>query len=87
MGKPEIKFVIKGDIIIEVFAEGITPKNQVLLRKDWERLSDMPAVKTGNIHFIMEDYLLIPSMRVVQTASKLIAIIHPEILNEQFDRT
>lgn len=75
------------DIIIEVFAEGITPKNQVLLRKDWERLSDMPAVKTGNIHFITEDYLLIPSMRVVQTARKLIAIIHPEVLNEQSDRT
>ncbi|NOR14887.1 MAG: ABC transporter substrate-binding protein [Candidatus Aminicenantes bacterium] len=75
------------DIIIEVFAEGITHKNQTLLRKDWERLSDMPAVKTGNIHFITDDFLLIPSMRVVQTAKKLIEIIHPESLDEQLDRT
>ena len=75
------------DIIIEVFAEGITSNNREILRKDWERLSDMPAVKTGNIHFITEDYLLIPSMRVVQTAKRLIEIIHPESANEKLDRT
>ncbi len=75
------------DIIIEVFAEGITAKNQSLLRKDWERLSDMPAVKTGNIYFITDDFLLIPGMRVIQTAKKLIEIIHPESLDEQLDRT
>jgi len=73
------------DIIIEVFAEGITSNNREILRKDWERLSDMPAVKTGNIHFITEDYLLIPSMRVVQTAKRLIEIIHPEKADEKLD--
>jgi iron complex transport system substrate-binding protein len=70
------------DIIIEVLAEGITPKNQDILRKDWERLADLPAVEKENIHFISDDFLLIPSLRVVQTAKKLIRIIHPEILEK-----
>lgn len=67
------------DIIIEVFAEGITPRNREILRNDWKRFLDMPAVQTGNIHFLMDDFLLIPSLRAVQTARRLIEIIHPEI--------
>ena len=70
------------EVIIEIFAEGISNKNRVLLRKDWTRLSSLRAVKEGNIHFLTDDYLLIPGVRIVQTATKLAKVIHPEVFHE-----
>jgi iron complex transport system substrate-binding protein len=67
------------EIIIEVFPEGFTANNRSLLRKDWDRLASLPAVKAGNIHFLSDDYLLIPGIRIAQTAEKLAKIIHPEL--------
>jgi iron complex transport system substrate-binding protein len=73
------------DVIIEVLAEGISPDNQVLLKSDWERLDTLPAVKAGRIHFLTDDYLLIPGVRVAQTANRLAAAIHPELFEEYRD--
>lgn len=73
------------DIIIEVFAEGISSENRKLLRQDWERLATLPAVKSENIHFLTEDYLLIPSPRIVLTAHRFAAIIHPEVFDDTSD--
>jgi iron complex transport system substrate-binding protein len=67
------------EIIIEVFPEGISAGNRDLLRNDWERLAILPAVKGGRIHFLTEDYLLIPGVRIVQIVKKFAEIIHPEI--------
>ncbi len=66
------------DIIIEVFSEGLSPENRLLLRQDWNRLAMLPAVKDDRIHFLTEDYLLMPSLRVIKTLKKLAKIIHPE---------
>ncbi|MFA9453922.1 MAG: cobalamin-binding protein, partial [Candidatus Aminicenantaceae bacterium] len=73
------------DVIIEVLAEGISPDNQVLLKADWERLATLPAVQAGRIHFLTDDYLLIPGVRIAQTANKLAAAIHPELFEERHD--
>ena len=67
------------EIIIEVFPEGFPANNRSLLRKDWDRLATLPAVKNGNIHFLSDDYLLIPGIRIPKTAEKLARIIHPEV--------
>lgn len=67
------------EIIIEVFPEGFTANNRSLLRQDWDRLASLPAVKAGNIHFLSDDYLLIPGIRITQTAEKLAKIFHPEV--------
>ncbi len=73
------------DVIIEVLAEGISPDNQVLLKSDWERLATLPAVQAGRIHFLSDDYLLIPGVRIAQTANRLAAAIHPELFEERHD--
>ncbi len=73
------------DVIIEVLAEGISPDNQVLLKADWERLATLPAVQAGRIHFLTDDYLLIPGVRIAQTAKRLAAAIHPELFEERHD--
>lgn len=72
-------------VIIEVLAEGISPDNRALLRADWERMASLPAVKAGRIHFLDEDYMLIPGVRVAQTARRLAQAIHPEIFEGKHD--
>jgi iron complex transport system substrate-binding protein len=73
------------DLIIEILAEGISPDNRRLLRKDWERLASLPAVRAGRIYFLSDDYLLIPGVRVAQTARRLVRIIHPNLLESRHD--
>ncbi|MBN2246532.1 MAG: ABC transporter substrate-binding protein [Candidatus Aminicenantes bacterium] len=69
------------DIIIEIFPEGFSVKNKKMLKKDWQRLDILTAVKTGNIHYLTDDYLLIPGMRIPMAAIKMAQIIHPGIFD------
>ena len=63
-------------IIIEI---GGLPAGKIdLLRKDWQKLSILEAVAEGRIYFLTEDFLLIPGVRVGQTADRLARVIHPE---------
>jgi iron complex transport system substrate-binding protein len=73
------------EIIIEVLAEGLSPDNQKLLEEDWRRLTSLPAVRAGQIHFLSDDYLLIPGIRVTKTALRLASVIHPELFEDRHD--
>ena len=73
------------EVIIEVLAEGLSPDNQKLLEDDWARLASLPAVKAGRIHFLSDDYLLIPGIRVTQTAARLASVIHPDLFENRHD--
>jgi ABC-type Fe3+-hydroxamate transport system substrate-binding protein len=42
----------------------------------------LPAVRKGNIHFLTDDFLLIPSIRITQAARRFAEIIHPEAFDE-----
>ncbi|MBN1270816.1 MAG: cobalamin-binding protein [Candidatus Aminicenantes bacterium] len=70
------------EVIIEILAQGLTPRNKQLLLKDWKRLPTLPAVREGKIHFLSETYLLIPGPRITQTIKRLAGIIHPEVFND-----
>ena len=76
----EVLVIRQPDIIIEI---GGLPSDKVnLLKNDWEKLNILDAVKSGNIHFLTEDYLLIPGVRVAKTAERLARLIHPEVFDE-----
>ncbi len=70
------------EVLIEALPGGVSERKQRLLRKDWQRLSMLPAVRRGNIHFLTDDFLLIPSVRITQTARRFAEIIHPEAFDE-----
>jgi iron complex transport system substrate-binding protein len=67
------------DIIIEIYAKGLNANQQEMLRKDWDRLSLLPAVRNSRIHFLTDDYLLIPGVRINLILRKFIQTIHPEV--------
>jgi iron complex transport system substrate-binding protein len=70
------------EVLIEVLPGGVSRRKLRLLRKDWGRLSMLPAVRRGNIHFLTDDFLLIPSIRITQAARRFAEIIHPEAFDE-----
>jgi iron complex transport system substrate-binding protein len=66
------------EIIIEAIPGEIPEEKVKLLKKDWSQLPMLPAVKSGNIHFLTEDFLLIPGVRIARTVRRFAEIFHPE---------
>lgn len=71
------------EIILEIFPDGISEGNRALLRQDWNRMATLPAVKNGRIYYLTDDFILIPGVRIGQTARKFAALFHPEIVAEE----
>jgi ABC-type Fe3+-hydroxamate transport system substrate-binding protein len=67
-------------LIIEI--SGLPAGKLEFMKQDWNKLSILTAVKKGKIYFLADDYLLIPGVRVAQTAEHLGRIIHPEVFDE-----
>lgn len=66
------------EVIIEVRARGLVEPGEV--RKEqavWSALSSLPAVRTGRIHFLSGDYLVIPGPRLARAAETLSRVLHP----------
>jgi iron complex transport system substrate-binding protein len=66
------------EVILEAIPGGIPEEKLALLKKDWSQLPMLPAVKSGNIHFLTEDFLLIPGVRIARTVRRFAEIFHPE---------
>jgi iron complex transport system substrate-binding protein len=66
------------EVIIEAIPGGIPEDKLSLLKKDWSQLPKLPAVKSGNIHYLTEDFLLIPGVRIAKTVRRFAEIFHPE---------
>ena len=73
------------EVIIEAIPGGMAEEKLKLLRKDWSQLPMLPAVQTGRIHFLTEDFLLIPGTRIAQTVRRFAQIIHPEVFGDSDD--
>jgi iron complex transport system substrate-binding protein len=67
------------DVIIEVRATA--PDDPELLqepRASWATLASLPAVRTGRIHALAGQYLVVPGPRLGETAEALARVLHPE---------
>ncbi|MCB9855148.1 MAG: ABC transporter substrate-binding protein [Phycisphaerales bacterium] len=69
----------KPDVIIEaVEARRMSDALRATMLSQWKALPSIPAVRDDRIYFLTEDYLLIPSPRVVDSVRLLSGVIHPE---------
>ncbi|MGB2987696.1 MAG: cobalamin-binding protein [Phycisphaerae bacterium] len=67
------------DVIIELMPEvKLTPALKKQMLDQWQRLGSIPAVAQDRIHFLTDDYCLIPSPRYVEIIEKVSRILHPE---------
>jgi iron complex transport system substrate-binding protein len=76
------EFIIKKspEIIIEAGPKSNLPQNEIDNRiEEWNRFPTIQAVKDKNIHFIGEDYILIPGPRLVKILENFFQVIHPDL--------
>jgi iron complex transport system substrate-binding protein len=68
------------DVIIEVRAAGMLTAAEAAgdERKVWAALGSVPAVRSGRIHILTGDYLLVPGPRVAQATEAFARALHPE---------
>jgi len=75
----EIILTTGADVIIELRVEGIL--GPLAIEREiaaWNRLSTLPAVRTGRVHFLIGSDLVIPGPRIVEGTRRLAQLIHPE---------
>lgn len=72
------------EVILEVQSGdmGVDTDRFARLRRDWASLASLPAVQKGEIHFLTQDYIYIPSVRAPQIARRMAEAIHPEAFRE-----
>lgn len=69
------------EVIIELVTNNERPKGwsvQTLLQ-DWDKFSEISAVKIGRIYFFTDDFDTVPGPRFILTLEKMARAIHPEI--------
>lgn len=71
------------DILIESAHGGeLNPEIEARMKRTWQPLSSLPAVKHGRIFILNDEYLLIPGPRLVKTLEKFKTILHPQLAHE-----
>jgi iron complex transport system substrate-binding protein len=70
------------DVIIDMGdmadTDRVTEEHKREVRKLWNALPDIPAVKAGRIYPVADDRFVVPGPRVVETARLFLEMIHPE---------
>jgi iron complex transport system substrate-binding protein len=78
----ESLLVRKPEVILEVNPGGLEEKTIALLRADWQEFADLPAVRNDRVHYLTNDFLLIPGPRVGLIAEEFAKAIHPKAAGE-----
>ena len=68
------------DVIIEIrYAAEVLPEEIVDDERDvWRRLSTLPAVRSGRIHFVTGSRFVVPGPGVTAATEELARVLHPE---------
>lgn len=70
-------------IIIAGPMANLTSKEKESRLKQWANFSTVRAVKSNNIHYIGEDYILLPGPRLLNIVDRFAKSIHPEIFEHE----
>jgi iron complex transport system substrate-binding protein len=66
------------EIILEVRAEGLIAETAVAGERGvWSAVASVPAVRSGRVHFLSGDYLVVPGPRFAAATEALARVLHP----------
>jgi len=71
---------VDADVILDVVADG--GARGVSVEKaaaDWLELGDLRAVRDGRVHVLMDDFVVIPGPRIINTVRTFAEHLHPEL--------
>ena len=66
------------DVILEVSATALMPAGGPQERNVWAALASIPAVRSGRIHVLSGDYLVVPGPRLGLATEALARVLHPD---------
>lgn len=67
------------DVIIEMYLGGETPEGGApSIVRDWQQMPSLPAVASGRVHLVTEDYMVMPGPRMLLAARTFFDLIHSE---------
>ena len=64
------------EIIIELIPQKYNKELVASLRRDWEEMSELRAVRNGQVYYICSEGILIPGVRIGNTAEEFYRILH-----------
>lgn len=70
-------------IIIAGPMANLTAEEETVRKRQWARFSTVKAVQSDNIHYIGEDYILLPGPRLLKIIDRFAKSIHPEIFEHE----
>ena len=72
------------EVIVEVMPGGEADEDvRASVIEQWRAIGPLPAVQTGRVCLVTEDYALIPSPRITRMARRLAACFHPEVVSDE----
>ncbi len=63
------------DMVTDLSESGLSEAD---VRRQWDSLEDLPAVKEGRVFLFAEDFVVVPGPRFIETLEKMAVAIHPE---------
>jgi iron complex transport system substrate-binding protein len=68
------------DVILDVLADGgVREVTADEAAADWRAVSDLRAVREDRVHILMDDFVVIPGPRIVDTVARVAELLHPEV--------
>ncbi|MGH9346771.1 MAG: ABC transporter substrate-binding protein, partial [Vicinamibacterales bacterium] len=67
------------EVILELhYTRELKPEELAKEGDAWKQLPSLPAVKSGRIHLLVGDHLVVPGPRIAAAAEEIARAIHPE---------
>jgi iron complex transport system substrate-binding protein len=67
------------EVVLEVRATGLLSDRDINRdRAAWSALPSLPAVRRGQVHFLIGEHLVVPGPRLAQGIEALARVLHPE---------
>jgi iron complex transport system substrate-binding protein len=67
------------EVVLDLhYGNSANPAQVTQERAAWQLLGSIPAVRTGRIHLLFGDHLVVPGPRVTEAAETFARALHPE---------
>jgi iron complex transport system substrate-binding protein len=67
------------DVILDVVADGgARGLERDVVAADWREFEDLRAVRSGRVYVLLDDFVVIPGPRIVDTVGRVARLLHPE---------
>lgn len=70
---------VDADVVLDVLTDGgVRGIDRAEALADWRSVADLRAVENGRVHILVEDHVVIPGPRIVDTVRTFAELLHPE---------